>query len=174
MRDGHQKMFRAKHFTSLIARRPYPAGRGNNSTHLFARLEALKSVVDVPRETIWDKGTLFKEQCTMLSVQQNVKHYSYFDAQWNVNNISYLRNDGQSTMHWTQWSEGKTQCANNVCLQNVNIISYSHLYYTSHFFDFLSFFFYNNNNIEKRGNKNKKEKIIIIIIISKKMRLLLL
>ena len=119
------KMFRVKQ-SLLIARRPGPAGRGNNSTRLFARLEALKSVVDVPRETIWDKGTLFKEQRSMLSVQQNVKHYSYFNAQWNVNNISCLRNGKQGTEFSGRWARHDAMRKNNVRLQNVNITSHSH------------------------------------------------
>lgn len=71
-----------------------------------------------------------------------------------------LMSDGQSTMHWTQWSVGKRQCAFTKREQRFTFT----LYYTSHFFDFLLFFFYNNNYIEKRRNKDKKENIIIIVL----------
>ena len=76
----------------------------------FSMPEALKPVVDV--------------QCTMNSAQNT------------TNNVQGTVFNARSTMHWTQWSEGKTTLHKNAFIRDVA------------FFNILLFFFYSNNNIE--------------------------
>ena len=71
---------------------------------------ALKSVVDV--------------RCAMNSAQNT------------TGNVQSTVVDARGSMHWTQWSEGKTTLHKNAFIRDVA------------FFNILLFFFYSNNNIE--------------------------
>ena len=91
------------------------AARITPQTTLIARRPgpaALKSVVEV--------------RCAMNSAQNK----------WNETQCTVF--NARGTMHWTQWSEGKTTLHKNAFIRDVA------------FFNILLFFFYSNNNIERK------------------------
>ena len=99
---------------------------------------------------------------------------SVVDVQCTMKCEQYFMFKERQTMHWNQWSVGKTRWTKQCAFIKREQRFIFTLYYTSHFFDFLLFFFFNNNSIKKRRNKEKEEENNIIVILLKKIRLLLL